>query len=165
MKIWNGWLLVAGLLAVVAGGCGSTVAAHTETLGSTASKEDVIAALEKTGYTFKFREVPRVEGWDVVAGEATKGGDGVQFAVEIRRAGPIETAVGGAPNPQPPIVRYAFHETGTAVGNVIYRTQMQAPERAGHGIELELNKAETKMAVQVGVALRKLFDARYRPEG
>jgi hypothetical protein len=158
-------LLVVGALAIILTGRGSSVEAHTQALGSTTDEKGVIAALRGTGYHFRFRKVPRVEGWDIVAGEATRGGKGVQFAVEIRRAGPIEDVSGDELNPQPPAVRYAFREEGTIVGNIVYRTQMQAPERAGHGVELELNKAETKIAVRVGIALRQLFAARYRPVG
>lgn len=158
-------LLLGGASAIAMAGCGSSVEAHTQALGSTTDREAVVAALEETGYRFRFRQVPRVEGWETVAGEATRGGDAVQFAVEIRRAGPIEDASGAELNPQPAVVRYALHESGTVVGNIVYRTQMQAPKHAGRGVELELNKAETKMAVRVGIALRQLFAARYRPEG
>jgi hypothetical protein len=158
-------LLCCGSLAVALAGCGSSVEAHTQTSGSTTKPEAVVAALEGTGYHMRFRKVPRVEGWEVIAGEATRGHDAVQFVVEIRRAGPIEAASGDELNPQPPVLRYAFREEGTAVGNIVYRTQMQAPKHAGRGIELEVDKAETKMAVEVGIALRRLFANRYRPEG
>lgn len=158
-------LLLGGVSAIVLAGCGNTVEAHTQALGSTTDREAVVAALEETGYRFRFRQVPRVEGWKIVAGEATHGDYAVEFAVEIRRAGPIEDASGPELNPQPAVVRYAFRESGTVVGNIVYRTQMQAPKHAGHGVELELNKAETKMAVRVGIALRQLFADRYRPEG
>jgi hypothetical protein len=158
-------LLGGGSLVIGLAGCGSSVQAHTQALGSTTKPEAVVAALEGTGYHMRFRQVPRIEGWEIIAGEATRGHDAVQFVVEIRLAGPIEAASGDELNPQPPVLRYAFREEGTAVGNIVYRTQMQAPKHSGRGIELEVDKAETKMAVEVGIALRRLFADRYRPEG
>lgn len=95
-----------------------------------------------------------------------RGSKRVQFTVEIRLAGAYEGAGPKVPvDPQPPVLRYGTGVGGTLIGNIIYNTTNGAPNHVGPGVELQLDRGETKMAVQVGTALRELFAPRFRPEG
>jgi hypothetical protein len=147
-------------------GCGSTAEGTPQALGNTTTKAAVVSALEGTGYKFRYRKVPNLEEYELVSGEAIQGREHIQFAVEIRKAGPFADITSSAEvNPQPLIVKYGAEEEGTVVGNVIYKTEAQAPKHVGKGVELIPSPAQIHMAVRVGVALRELFATKFRPGG
>jgi hypothetical protein len=139
---------------------GRSADAVTQKLGGTTTKSAAVSALDGTGYAIHFRKVPRLEQFELVAGEARDGAERVQFGVEIGRAGPSSS--GGA-DPQPPLVRYAQRENGERVGNIDYWIESQSTAVAGRGIELENSKTETKMSNRIAVALDRLFAPRFVP--
>jgi hypothetical protein len=152
--------------AALQSGCGDTAQGTVRKLGNTTTKEDVVKALEGTGYEFKYRQVPHLEGYEVVSGEAIHGSEEIEFTIEIRLAGPFEAMKKSSEeNPQPPVLRYGGMSSGEVVGNTIFATQAKRPMRAGKGIELESDPAQTEMEVNVDVALRELFAEKYRPVG
>lgn len=156
----------AAVVLIVSGGGGHAAGGTTQRLGDTTSKDNVVGALESTGYDLRFRRTPRLEGYEIVSGEAVRGSERVQFTVEIRLAGPFEGAGPREPrDPQPPVLRYGAREGGTLIGNVIYKTVNAAPDHVAPVVELQPDRGETRMAVQLGVALRELFAPRFRPEG
>lgn len=126
-------------------------------------------ALESTGYEIRYRKVPRVEGYDMVAGRARNGTGGVvDFSVVIDNSGPVGDGAKskrGSP-PQFPIIRYA--EVGESVevgveiaGNIGYVTQGQSGLVLGRLRHLGLawipSKGEDEMSIRIGVALDRLF--------
>jgi hypothetical protein len=151
-------LLAAGLsIVAILTGCGEGTGDVTvRELGDTTTKEAVIAALEGTGYEIRFRQVPHLQGYEIVAGEASKGDQKVAFAVEIETGGDSDG------NPQPAIVPYSVRGESTVEGNVMIRTQTQAPETAGSGFEIEPDKTERRMEIEIGLALNRLFAPRFR---
>ena len=157
-------LAFAGVfLAVFGSGCGATSDAQVRSLGNTTTKQAVVGALASTGYKLRYRQVPHLAEYDVVAGEALDGPARVQFAVEIRRAGPFSEITDVAEeNPQPAIVRYGVEDRATVVGNVLYTLEIQHPRVAGRGVELETSKAERSMLIRVGLALERLFASKFR---
>ena len=168
VRRWPVLVAVAiGLLVAVAG-CGEDGGAEVRSgaevrpVADTVTTEAAVAALEGTGYQFRYRKVPHVEGYELVAGEARQGETRMQFAVEVRLAGPYSEAGDERGNPQPQVVRYGFGQHATVIGNIRYLTVSQAPKAAGGGFELTSSKREQRMEVDVLVALAKLFPPRLR---
>jgi hypothetical protein len=167
----KGVALIVGMLIMLStgalqSGCGSSAQGTVRKLGNTTTKEDVMKALERTGYKFQFRKVPHLEEYEVVSGEAIHGYDRIEFTVEIRLDGPFEDIKKSSEgNPQPPVLRYQGMGGSEVIGNTTFATEAVKPMHAGKGIELEPDPAQTEMEVNVDVALRKLFAEKYRPVG
>lgn len=156
--------LVIVALCLVLPGCGSTSDAEVQTLGDTTTAQAVTGALNGTGYELRYRKVPDFEEYDVIAGEAHHGHGRVQFSVEIRRAGTFEEVEHWRETPpQPSIVRYDTEDEGEIVGNVRYRTELQAPRFVTRQFELESSRAEQAMVIRIDLALKRLFAPKFRP--
>lgn len=152
------------ILCLASSGCGGGSGASTQVLGGTTTTHAVLTALEGIGYHLRFRKVPHVAEYEVLAGEARHRGSRVQFSVEIRRAGPFEDIEHRREeNPQPAIVRYGVEQTGEIVGDVRYSTESQAPMFLNRESELESSKAEQRMCIRIDLALKYLFAPKYRP--
>ena len=150
-------LCLAALL-VALGSSDNVAKGVTQVKGDTTTVENVIEALEGTGYKLRYRKVPRIQGYEIVSGEAIWGKQRVQFGIEIRLAGPYEDIRSSSElNPQRPIVPYALENSETVVGNIVYVTEGSAPRFAGKSFELESSKAQTTMSIHIGVALGELF--------
>ncbi|HZO05579.1 MAG TPA: hypothetical protein VFB52_04270 [Solirubrobacterales bacterium] len=160
VRLWLAIVAVGIGLLVPVVGCGEDGGAEVRPAADTVTTDAVVAALEGTGYQFRYREVPHVEGYEMVAGEARQGETRMQFAVEVRLAGPYSEAGEERGNPQPQILRYGFGQHATVTGNIRYLTVSQAPRAARGGFELTSSKREQRMEVDVLVALAKLFPPR-----
>jgi hypothetical protein len=157
-------VLAGVILVVVLVGGDGTAKGVAQPKGDMTTGQAVVEALKSTGYKFRYRRVPRLEGYEIVSGEAIQGKQRVQFAVEIRLAGTYKEVKSSSElNPQPPLLRYGFEERGSVVGNIVYLTEGSAPRFAGKSFELESSKAQTTMSIHIGVALSELFSPEVDP--
>lgn len=145
----------------ILGGCGGDSEAVVQHLGDTTTKQAVVAALSSTGLDIRYRQSPRLQAYEVIAGEAVSGPHRVGFAVEIDLGGDGGKSRSHA-NPQPAVVPYDIRGVTTVEGNVTIRTQPMAPAAVGRGFELQSSDAEEKMQTRVSVALSHLFAPRFR---
>lgn len=155
--------MLAAAVAVIQMSGGDSAQGVVQNRGNTTTKNAVINALASTGYELKYRKTPRVEGYEVVSGQAFQGSDSIEFTVEIRRAGSYEDMKKAEFDPQPPILRYAGMTERQTVGNIIYGTKASAPNYPGREYELETSPRVLDMESNVEIALRKLFAARFVP--
>jgi hypothetical protein len=146
------------------GSAGTTASAH----GDQTTEAAVIRALEKTGYQIRYRKVPDIEGYGMVAGRASNSwGGAVEFSVVIQRGGPYkgdpESAKEGPQ--QWPVLRYA-EEGGTKTGNEILGLQAQSPYRVANvrrlGPVWVQTRGESQIDVRISQAIEKLFAAKFR---
>lgn len=128
-----------------------------------ATEADVVTALETTPYEITYRKVPRLEGYEVIAGRArSRNGGVVDFSVVLRKAGWInnapESRLGGGP--QFPVVRYAETQ-GSITGNMNVVTQEQGHyvvERSRFGeLGWSPTSEEANMGIELGIALNSIF--------
>lgn len=157
--------VVVGLSVAIGlfqGGCGA-VSEAVEPPGDITNEASVVTALEGTGYDIKLRRVPRVEGYEMVAGRATnKSGGVVDFSATVKTAGPIdddpESRRGGSP--QFPIVRYSEADA-SLVGNLAMVTQPQSQFVRGRlngvGKTYVASHGESQMVARIQAALYNLF--------
>ncbi len=155
--------VVSAMSILVLTSCGATSDAQVQSVGDTTTKQAVVAALNGTGYQLRYRKVQHLEGYEILAGEARYKGAPLQFAIEIRLAGPVREGEVEEGNPQPPIVRYDIEEGRESVGNIQYETMPQVPFVVGRDFALEESKVVRRMQIRLGLALGRLFASRFRP--
>lgn len=174
MAVWLGRvILVAAIVAVLTWLVLSRNHHSTEATfggaGDMTTESAVIGALEETPYEIRYRKVPRVEGYEVVAGRArSRGGGVVDFSVVLRKGGEIESSPEGrlGGSAQFPVIRY-FESAGSITGNMNFVSQPQGHLVVRKPRRSELawvpTREETKMSIQLGLAVEGLFAPNVDP--